>query len=437
MKKRILSFGKRFIGHELVAGSIYVFMGFFIGSIFGFLVNLFLARNLTSSDYGIYASLLSLFTLASIPTQSVVPIVVRFAADFFAKGEIDKGAGLYFKVFKFLLFLSLFILVIFLLLSSSIGSFLHIDNFWYIFLIGISVSISYLSVINTAFLQSLLKFSFVGISYALNGIARISVAVILVYLGFKVFGAIVAILFALLISFLFQFIPLKFLFSQRKAKAEISGKEIVEYALPTAITTLSLMSLTSMDVILVKHFFSPESAGLYGGLSLVGKVIFYFTGPIPLVMFPLLIKRYNLGQNFNNLFYLSLLLVAIPSVVLTLIYFVLPQFTINLFLGGGSYLKVTNYLGLFGIFLTLFSLINVFVNFFLSLKKTGIFIFVFIAALAQIFLITLFHSSFFQVILDSLSVSFVLLAILSILYLFELKNRVSVKEELPITTPIS
>ncbi len=434
MKEKFLHFGTRLIRHELVSGSVYIFLGFLLASFLGFLVNLFLARNLSSSDYGIYASLLSLFTLASIPTQSIIPIVVRFATDFFAKSELDKASNFYFKVFRFVFVLSLLIFLAFITLSTPIENFLHLDNFWYVFLTGLSVSFSYLAIINVAFLQSLLKFSFVGFSYILNGAARLAITVVLVYLGFKVFGALIAIIFAILAPFLFQFIPLRFLFKQkRKIETKISGKEIIDYALPTTITTLSLMSLTSTDVILVKHFFSAETAGLYGGLSLIGKVIFYFTGPIPSVMFPLLIRRHNLGQNFHSLFYLALILVIVPSIAITIIYFIFPQFIVSLFLGGGSYLKIASLLGLFGIFLTIFSLINVFVNFFLSLKKTNIYLFVLFAAISQIVLINFFHSSFTQVIFDSLFVSLGLLIILFIFYIINYKNLVKTREKFTIS----
>lgn len=437
MKDKIIFLANRFISHELVSGSVYVFAGFLFASFLSFILNLFLARNLTPSDYGIYASLLSLFTLASIPTQSVTPIVVRFATDFFAKEENDKAANFYIKVFKFVFIFSFLIFVVFFLFSSPIENFLHLDNFWYVIITGLSVAASYLAIVNMAFLQSLLKFSLVSLSYILNGFVRIAVAFILVYFGFKVFGALIAILIATLIPFFLQFIPLRFLFKSKTKDTKISGKEILSYALPTSIATLSLMSLTSSDVILIKHFFSSGDAGLYGGLSLIGKVIFYFTGPIPSVMFPLLIKRHARGENFNSLFYLALILVFIPSFGITLIYFIAPSFIVNLFLGGGNYSRMASLLGLFGVFLTIFSLINVFVNFFLSLKKTSIFIFVLTAAILQIVFINLFHSSFVQVVFDSLFVSAGLLIALFIFYLVSYRSIIKVKDKLTIAPSIS
>lgn len=436
MKEKPFNFTKRFIRHELVTGSSYIFIGFFLGSIFSFLVNVFLVRNLTPSDYGVYASLLSLYTLAAIPNQSIIPIVVRFATDYFAQSEINKAADFYSRVFKFVSVLSLFIFLLFVLLSPLISNFLHLPNNWFVVLTGFSVSIVYLATVNTAFLQSILKFFFVGISYALNGLVRIVTTIVLIYFGFRVFGALGGILIAGIFLFFFQIVPLKFLFRERKkVDAKVSNEEIFRYAVPTAITTLSLMSLTSTDVILVKHFFASDIAGLYGGLSLIGKIIFYFTGPIPSVMFPLLIKRHSKGENFHNLFYLAVLLVSIPSLIITAAYFLEPRLIIGVF--GKGYLEMSIYLGLFGVFLTLFSIINVFVNFFLSLKNTGVFVFVFVAAIAQIILINFFHGSILQVIFDSLYITIALLISLFVFYIAKYKGLAKPKEDISIITPTS
>lgn len=135
-----------------------------------------------------------------------------------------------------------------------------------------------------------------------------------------------------------------------------------------------------------------------------------------MVMFPLLIKRHANKESFTNLFYISLLLVLIPSFAITAFYFLFPSFVINLFLGGRNYLSIASYLGIFGLYLTVFSMVNVCVNFFLSLNKTNISFLVVFAAILQIVLIYMFHSSFYQVIGVSLIVLVILLTVL--LYLF-------------------
>jgi len=413
-----MNFLSRLIKHELISGSFYIFAGGMVANVFAFFLNLFLARNLSYADYAIFASLLSVITLAAIPAGSINTVIVKFATDFFVKNENDKLKILYLLFFKFVLGLSLFIIFLFFIFSVPLINYLHIDNVWYVIVTGFVISSFYLNTLNTAFLQSLLKFKFMALLNILGGSIKLVVGVILVILGYKVFGGLGALFSMTLGMYLVAYLPLTKILKEKSLDKKISlnTKQMFSYAVPTFVTVLFLTSFTSMDVILVKHFFSPHTAGFYAGLSLIGKVIFYFTAPIPAVMFPLLVKRHATGKNFVNLFYLALILVILPSVAITAFYFVFPNFVINLFLGGREYLYVAPYLGIFGLYLTVFSLVNVCVSFFLSLNKTNIFIFVVLAAIFQIILIYIFHSNFYQVIGVSLFVS--VLLFISLLFIF-------------------
>jgi O-antigen/teichoic acid export membrane protein len=320
-------------------------------------------------------------------------------------------------MFKFVFVVSILAFLGFTLFSPFIRDFLHLDNIFYILLVGFCVFIFYLQAFNASFLQGLMKFGFISIINSFGGIIKLAVGVILVILGLKAFSGIWAFAFMCSGIFLVSFIPLKSIFLRKMEKTvHIPTKEILNYALPAFVIVLFMTSFTSTDIILVKHFFNSHDAGFYAGLSLIGRVIFYFTAPIPSVMFPLLIRRHNLGKSFSRLFYLALLLVLIPSIAITGFYFLFPNFVINLFLGGRDYLTIVPYIGFFGIYLTIFSLLNVCVNFFLSLNKTKIASLVALAALSQIVLIYIFHSNFYQVIGISITVSSILLLTLLAYY---------------------
>ena len=422
MKKKIFGLGKKFITHELISGSFYIFLGSLLSNILAFLFNLFLARNLSTVDYGIYASLISVITLIGIPAVSITTSIVRYATDYLSSNQNNKASKLYKITFGFTSVIAVFIMLIFTVFSIPIKNFLHIDNTFLVVFSGLIVAVGYLSITNTAFLQGLLKFTFISITMVIGGMVKLFIGVLLIILGFKVFGGLFAIFAMYAVSFLLGFIPLKFIFKKIKTNGRIPIHEIISYAVPTSLTVLSLTSLTSMDIILVKHFFSPGMAGIYAGISLIGRVIFYFTGPITMVMFPLLVKRHTKGENFNNLFYLTIILVSLSSISISIFYFIFPAFVINLFLGGREYVGAISYLGLFGLFITLFSILNVLVSFFLSLKKTFISFFVVSAALLQIFLIFIIHDSIVHVISISIFVCSLLLIVLLLYYVKEYGN---------------
>ncbi|MGA2911272.1 MAG: oligosaccharide flippase family protein [Candidatus Levyibacteriota bacterium] len=434
MKNKFFETGKKLIGHELISGSFYLFVGGTIANFLAFLYNVFLARTLAPVDYGVYVSLLSIITLLGVPVQSLNPIVVRFATEYFVKGEKEKEAKLYFKMTQSIILVSLLIFLGFIAFSGQISDFLHINNIWYVIMVGGIVSFLYLSFVNNAFIQGFLKFNFFAFINVTGSLIKLLAGIVLVLLGMRVFGALGGIFLMTFGAFIIGFFPIRQVFARvRNNKEKIPLKEITLYALPTIVIIFSLISFTSTDVILIKHFFNPQDAAAYGGLSLLGKVIFYFTSMIPAVMFPLIIKRYNSGKKFNSLFYLGLLLVLIPSVFITGFYFVFPKFVIDLFFSGkATYMAIAGYAGFFGIFLTLFSLINVCVNFFLSLNKTKIAPLVVGASALQIILICIFHSNFYQVIADSIVASLILLAALIVYYLFLFANPQKIKDFIPL-----
>jgi O-antigen/teichoic acid export membrane protein len=403
----------RLLRHELISGSFYLFLGGMAGNFLAFLLNLFLARSLSYAEYGIFASLLSIVTLAIIPASSISTIIVKFATNFFAKQELDKFSSFYNLSAKFLIIISITLFGIFFAISYPLALFLKLDSIWYGITVGAIISIFYLNSLNQAFLQSLLKFPFISAIHVVAGLIKFAAGVLFVYLGFKAFSGLLAIFFMTLGSFLIALIPLRqFINIKIIKKMNFPKKEILSYSIPAFLTVLFLTSFTSTDVILVRHLFDELSAGFYAGISLIGKVIFYFTMPIPLVLFPLLVKRHATGVAYKKLFYLALGLVFLPAITITIFYNLFPEFVINLFLGGRDYLQASQFLGLFGLFITLFSLVNVCVSFFLSFNQTKIWMLVIPAALFQIILIYLFHSNFYQVIFISIFVSFGLLVAL-------------------------
>lgn len=404
---------KKLLQHELITGSFYIFLGSMVLNVCAFLFNLIFARKLTAADYGIYTSLIALFTLITIPAQPIATTIVKFASDFFAEGDIEQAASLYRKFLKILSLMGIALLCLLLIFSQFILQFLHISQPFLLFLMAIMVGIFYISIVQNAFLQSQLRFKLAGILMALGGVIKLLFGVIFLLAGFQVFGAIGALIVSILLPFVIAFYPLGFLIKAHKREIQVNIRKIVVYIIPASLAIIGLTLFTSTDVLLVKHFFPPTQAGLYAGISIAGKVIFYFTGTIPMVMFPLLIKRYKKGENIDKLLFLSLSLVCIPSLGITLVYEVFPHVIVSIFLGKTIYQSIAGYLGLYGLFITVYSMINIMTLFFLSLQKNIPIYVTLFGSISQIVLLSLFHSTFSQVIgISSILALFILVLLL-------------------------
>ncbi len=405
------------IKHPLIYGSSIVVIGGIISNFFNFLFNLFMSRNLSLPDYGTLASVISLISFPGLMVSALMPLVVSFAGEYFAKGQLEKIRGFYWKVFKFPLFLGLLTLTIFLILTPNLADFFRIENTAVLFFAGIIIFLTFIGILNIALLQAKLAFGFQVFLSLFGSIIKLGAGVIFVLLGFSAIGAVSAITVSSLVTYFLSFIPIRFIFDDKLiSSSAINTKELFRYGIPSALTLLGLTSLISTDVLLAKHFFDPKIAGIYAGMSLIGRVIFYISSPISSVMFPIIVRKYNSQENFSNTFKLSLVMVAAPSIVLTALYFLFPEFFVIFFLKKSEYLPMVPYLGLFGVFLSLYCLLFLISNFYLSIKKTYVYIPILIGAVTQIILVTLFHQSFFQLIQISILVTFLLVLGLLLYY---------------------
>ncbi len=406
------------IRHPLIAGSGIVFVGTFLGNILNFLFNVFMGRYLSTADYGILSAIVSILTLFGLAAGALVPTIVHFSGSYFADKKLDLVRGLFIRMNNISFIIGFVITLIFAIFSQQIGDFFHFPSPSLIILTGVIVCFEFLILVNTAFLQAKLSFYFISFMNLFSSLLKLLLGLLFISLGFGVSAPVLAYFFAFFIPYAVSFFPLKFIFSVKKGKdPHVATKTILLYGAPSAISLLSLTSFITTDIILVKHFFDAHAVGVYAALSIIGKVIFFFSAPIATVMFPLIVQKFTRKENYHNIFHLSLLLVLLPSLALTVFYFLFPIFTIQLFFNRPEYNAAAPLLGWYGILMTLYSVNNILINFLLSIKKTSVYIPILIGAFLQIGLILYFHRSFAEIIAISISILSLLIVILLLYYL--------------------
>ena len=414
MKKHL----KNLIYHPLFSGSAIMIIGSNSVSVLNYLYHLILGRLLGPEGYGELASLISLIGLLGIVPSSINLVIVKYVSSTKDNEEINNlTSWLNSKLLK----VSFLFFTVILLASPAISSFLHINRIIYLVFISLSFLFSLQALFNRAILQGFLKFKELIFSVLAENITKLIISVFLVYLGFSVGGAMVAFLIATIVGWYITSSYLKF----SKTTHTIVPKNIksmVQYSIPVFVQAISMTSLYSSDIILVKHFFSSFDAGIYASISTLGKIIFFGAGPISAVMFPLVSQRQSKGLNHYSIFVMSFLATLILAVVVLIIYWLAPQFAIEL-LYGKLYLVGANLLIWYGIFITLFTLSVLLISYGLSVGRIKIVYFSVVAALAQILLILFFHSSLIQVITISIVVSALLLACLFIYSTYGRTNR--------------
>ncbi len=101
---------------------------------------------------------------------------------------------------------------------------------------------------------------------------------------------------------------------------------------------------------------------------------------------------------------------------LTAFYFIAPQIVLVAF--GKAFYGAAQYMGMFAIFMSFFSLSSILVQTLLALDKVNVWIITTICALLQTILLVLFHTTIFQVIGVNIAVSVGLFSSLLLYYVY-------------------
>lgn len=398
-----------FIKHPLFSGSVVMVIGSNLVSFINYLYHVVMGRMLGPAGYGELAAIISLVGLLGMIPGSLNLVVIKYISSAKTKEEIASLVNwLKTKIFLASLIFSLVILIT----SSLISSFLNINKISYLILVSVSFLFSLQALLNRSILQGLLKFKEMVASILAENITKLSTGILLVYFGFQVGGAMAGFVAAAALGWYITSFYLRYSVKQNPHIA-IDLKGILLFTIPVLIQSVSVTSIYSSDVILVKHFFPAQTAGIYAALSTLGKIVFFGAGPIGAVMFPLVSQRNARGENYKRVFLYSFLATVLLSASILLFYWLYPEFAIKL-LFGAKYLEAAGLLVWFGLFISLFTLSSLLVSYGLSLGKTRVVIFPLIAAVAQIILISLFHQTLYTVVFISAAVSALLLGSLLI-----------------------
>lgn len=381
-----------------------IFISSMVGNISNYLFQIYMGRSLGPVDYGILASLFSLFTILSVPAGVLQTVTAKYASNFRAHGELGKVAKLVKDLLKRVSLIGLVGFVLFIIASKSISSFLQIPSRLPVIITGVALIFSIISPIVVGAIQGLQAFGWLGADMIIAALAKLSFGIFFVYLGFKVNGALLGLILGGLAGILFLIIPLKSSFTKNMVDSDFSFSEVYKYFLPTSIVLLCFMIITNIDLILVKHFFDPTQAGHYAAASMVAKILLYLPGAIVLVMFPKTSELHALNKEHRPILKKSLFYGILLCGAALLLFLTIPAFIVKS-LYGNQYVSIIPLIGIISSAMCFFALANILFLYQLSIHELRFLKTLTIGTIAEVILIVLFHASLTQVILILLGVA--------------------------------
>jgi O-antigen/teichoic acid export membrane protein len=179
----------------------------------------------------------------------------------------------------------------------------------------------------------------------------------------------------------------------------------LRYSALVLVVSLAITTLFSFDVLVVKHYFAPDIAGLYAGIATVARIIFFVTASITAVL--LATVKIEAGHQANQrLLWRSMVLhCGLGGAVLAL--FTLAPSQITRLLVGAKYVGYAHLLPRLSLALFILAFVNLLFNYDLALRrsKSAISATLSLAAMACIVIV---HHNNINAVVDSLVLGSVL-----------------------------
>lgn len=316
----------------LVRGSMVMLVGSTLVSTLNFVYNVAIARLLGPAEFSHAAAAVTLLMLTSCINLAFQLITAKLIAK---SSSNPIRAGIYSTLLRRAWRTGLALGASLVLASAPLSSYLRMPT---LFLQVLAVGfVFYIPLgVKRGGMQGTCKFSRLAASLAFEALVKLISAVGLVWMGIGVLGAVLGITVSVIAAYLLPAQD-KALLVHPEPHAQASFREALQ-----AITFfVGQVIINNIDILMVKHFFAADQAGLYAAVALVGRLLYFASWSVTSAMFPLSAGEKE-EQDSRHVLVMSLLFVLLISTVFVVILALCPDFIVHTLFGAGFRLANTD-----------------------------------------------------------------------------------------------
>lgn len=350
--------------NRYIKDNIIFMTGTVLSGLLGYFFHFFVARKLTVAAYGEAQSIFAFVGMFSIFASGFSYFVIKYSSLFAAHDDYFANEAFVSYLNKKIITATIIISAVLFLLSPLIKNIMHLSDIWGI-MAGILAII--FGTVTVAFQESLRAWQkFLAISTV--GVLGAAVKLFFGY-GFAVFfGTAASVVFSATIASFFVWLLAIYYWKKIRRETRvkekkhwddyISRKKIWRNAVQIFFFSLAAAFVLNIDILLVKIITTPEMAGYYSALSVLGKIILVLNMSVVGVALPLACKDGHQGKNLQpKIFLASVFLMLVIGSLFILIYYLIPGLlVVTLF--GQKYQAVAGNLWLFGLMALILSLLR-------------------------------------------------------------------------------
>lgn len=377
-------------------GSI-VFVSTMTVNVLNYVYHMLCSRILGVDAYGNLATLIAMYMIAGAVVLVINLIVAKFTAEFHALDDNERLSGLTSTMMRVCYGLAVFVIAVFGTASRSLSQYLHVD--WIAFNLAlVAISAAMLAPTLRGVLQGVQDYRRLAISLNVESLGRLVGGVGLAYAGFGVRGAMAGWALGNIAAYLYSAFAVRHhVAAKRPKRVDLDLRRLATTSGGIALATVALTLLGFIDVLLVKHYFSASEAGMYGVLSLTGKIIMFSVSFVPTILLPKAVTKRMHGESARGILTQAVSVTIGLSVCSLLVFLLLPQLLIKV-LVGSAFLAAAPYIFWYGAATSLLASTTLTATY-----KIGIHEFAFLPHLlaivvAEIIAISFYHPTIFAVV---------------------------------------
>ncbi|NBB20167.1 oligosaccharide flippase family protein [Runella sp. CRIBMP] len=282
-----------------------------------------------------------------------------------------------------------------LVFSNNIADAFQLTSETSLSLLAMAVPFYFVMSVGRGKLQGDLHFGRFAITYQVEMWARLIVGIGMVALFRSAWGVVIGLLVSIGSGFIYTNLAQK---TSKTAAIHIKSFEgFSTFFGATLLYELSQIVINNSDVLIVKHYFTTQEAGLYAALALIGRVVYFGTWSVVMVLFPKVIEQKKKGLPTHQLLVKSFAIVALIAAIIVAGCLAFSEWIVGT-LFGKNYLSISTYLWQYASVTALFACANVWVYYHLSLDRKTPILLSLLAGILQFFLLYVKHGNFGDVI---------------------------------------
>lgn len=407
-----------FLRHNLV-----YFAGTMIFGVLSYAYYPILGRMMPPASFGEVQTLVTLFLQYTIFLNVLDLVVINILVSY---KNTERAITVVLELEKLALLVGAIIAVVVLLGSGQLAGFLRFTSPWPFVLVGIAGLLSVPFIFRSGYLQAKQRFGLVTGGNIVSAGGRLVLGVLLVAIGWGTLGAIGGLAAAQVVALLFAAHFAKHYGFQesvhiRKLPNLALLAPELKYAGLVLIGSLTVTLMYSVDIIFVKHYFDARTAGLYAGISVTARILFFLTASVAQVLIPSVSPKESMVHNKQVLLRSLALLMAIGGAGLAVFYF-LPNTLIRVLLGT-TYLTYAGLLPKLSIAIFAVSIVNLMVIYYTSLRRFIVAAFAGLGSIITLGLMLMSHGTLDAVVNDLVVGSISMLGMFLILTIIHLSRQ--------------